>query len=47
MLKVIYIALLSFFRQKTKLLKGVAYMFSVGDKIVYQMHGAGVIDSIE
>ena len=27
--------------------KGVAYMFNVGDKIVYPMHGAGTIDSIE
>jgi len=24
-------------------LKGVTYMFNVGDKIVYPMHGAGVI----
>ena len=39
--------LLSFFAGRPKELKGVAYMFSVGDKIVYPMHGAGVIDSIE
>ena len=30
-----------------KILKGVTYMFNVGDKIVYPMHGAGTIDSIE
>jgi CarD family transcriptional regulator len=29
------------------MLKGVAYMFNVGDKIVYPMHGAGTVDSIE
>jgi CarD family transcriptional regulator len=29
------------------MLKGVTYMFNVGDKIVYPMHGAGTIDSIE
>ena len=27
--------------------KELTYMFSVGDKIVYPMHGAGTIDSIE
>jgi CarD family transcriptional regulator len=27
--------------------KELTYMFNVGDKIVYPMHGAGVIDSIE
>ena len=29
------------------MLKEVTYMFNVGDKIVYPMHGAGTIDSIE
>ena len=29
------------------MLKGVTYMFNVGDKIVYPMHGAGTIDAIE
>ena len=30
------------------MLKGaITYMFNIGDKIVYPMHGAGVIDSIE
>ena len=28
-------------------MKGVTYMFNVGDKIVYTMHGAGTIDAIE
>lgn len=28
-------------------LEGVTYMFHVGDKIVYPMHGAGTIDAIE
>ena len=28
-------------------MKGVTCMFNVGDKIVYPMHGAGVIDAIE
>jgi len=32
---------------QNKILEGVTYMFNVGDKIVYPMHGAGVIDSIE
>lgn len=27
--------------------KGVAFMFEVGDKVVYPMHGAGVIEAIE
>lgn len=26
---------------------GVAYLFTVGDKVVYPMHGAGIIESIE
>ena len=28
-------------------MEGVLYMFNIGDKIVYPMHGAGVIESIE
>lgn len=26
---------------------GVAYLFTIGDKVVYPMHGAGIIESIE
>ena len=37
----------SWLKTKYKRLKGVAYMYNVGDKVVYAMHGAGVIDSIE
>ncbi len=29
------------------MVKGVACLFKVGDKVVYPMHGAGVIESIE
>ena len=28
-------------------MEGDNYMFNVGDKIVYPMHGAGTIDAIE
>ena len=28
-------------------IKGGKYMFSIGDKIVYPMHGAGIIKNIE
>ena len=37
---------LIFFRPKLCLLKGVTYMFNVGDYIVYPMHGAGKIAAI-
>lgn len=30
-----------------KTLKGVTQMFNVGDKVVYPMHGAGIIENIE
>ena len=32
---------------KHKDLEGVTCMYNVGDKVVYPMHGAGVIDAIE
>jgi len=34
-------------KSKYKDLEGVTYMYNVGDKVVYPMHGAGVIDAIE